>query len=113
MNLRQIIGGIAMRIPFYGKKLCERTMFTEIGAISGHVSMIDKAIAKERGLEPLSAFERWFMQPRIDSEKLGVQNIFRNACIDVMGEDPYAGDCPVDLEYEEDISRMYGQAIAH
>lgn len=111
MDIRPIIEGIASRIPFYGKKLNQRTKFTEVGAISGHVSMMDEAVAKERKLEPLNAFERWFMQPRIDKQKQYNQNIFRQACINVMGEDPNEDGYIDDPEYDAEISRMYASVL--
>lgn len=94
-NFRWDITGIAMYIPGYGKKLFERAAFTEVGAIHGHVSVIDEGHAMRKGLQKLNRFEKWLMEPRIEVQKSINWNRYRQAVIDFTGEDlavdPIAG----------------------
>ncbi|MBI2482012.1 MAG: hypothetical protein HYV76_00325 [Candidatus Vogelbacteria bacterium] len=86
---------IAIRYPFLflfritGRlgPLFERAEYTAIG-LSGHVSMLDKSVAKERKLKPLNRFERWLLKPIIEDEQKLRRECFRQAVIEVMGEDP-------------------------
>lgn len=71
----------------WAKQLPDRAVFTEIGS-TGNVSLPDKSIAKERGLKQLNRFEKWLLQPAIQYEKSRRKDAFRQACIEVLGEDP-------------------------
>lgn len=64
-----------------------RMIICHVG-FSGHISLPDKAIAKEKGLEPLSGLLLWIMQPAIEYEKIRHQNAYRQSIIEVLGEDP-------------------------
>lgn len=66
--------------------LFERANYTAIG-FSGHISMIDTDIAKERRLTPLNHLERWLLRPVIEAEQQRRRACFRQAVIDVTGED--------------------------
>lgn len=70
--------------------LYERANYTAIG-LSGHVSMIDKDVAKKRRLKPLNRFERWLLQPIVEAEQKHRRENFRQAIIEVTGEDPETG----------------------
>ncbi len=70
------------------RSTCERAMFTEVG-LTGHVSLIDDSIATERKLNPLNRVEKWLLKDDIAAAKQQGRDAFRQACIDVMGEDPY------------------------
>lgn len=67
--------------------LFERANYTAIG-FSGHVSMLDESVAKERKLKPLNRFEGWLLKPIIEDEQKRRRECFRQAVIDVTGEDP-------------------------
>lgn len=67
--------------------LFERANYTEIG-FSGHVSMLDEGVAEEHKLKPLNHFERWLLKPIIEAEQERRRECFRQAVIDVTGEDP-------------------------
>ena len=67
--------------------LFERANYTAIG-FSGHVSMLDEGVSKERKLKPLNRFERWLLKPIIEAEQKRRRECFRQAVIDVTGEDP-------------------------
>jgi len=69
------------------RKTWERALLLNIG-FSGHVSNIDKHIALREGLRPLNRFELWLMTPLIIADKAERKNAFRQACIEVLGEDP-------------------------
>jgi len=71
-----ILGIILKFFPKYFKKLSERTYKTEIG-LTGHVSDIDKMVAKEKGLKPLNVFERWLLKEFIAYEKKRLQRNFK------------------------------------
>lgn len=66
--------------------LFERASYTAIG-FSGHVSMLDECVAKERKLKPLNRFEKWLIKPIIEAEQRWRRECFRQAVIDVTGED--------------------------
>ena len=66
--------------------LFERASYTAIG-LSGHVSMLDEVVAEKRQLKPLNRFERWLLQPIIDAEQKRRRENFRQAVIEVTGED--------------------------
>lgn len=66
--------------------MVDRAAFTAIG-FSGHVSMVDDSIAKERGFAPLTKFEYWLLKPYIDSERKARQTCFQDACREILGED--------------------------
>ncbi|TSC82052.1 MAG: hypothetical protein G01um101420_582 [Parcubacteria group bacterium Gr01-1014_20] len=76
-------------IEIVGKlpSLCERANYTAIG-FSGHVSVFDEGVAKDRGLKPLNRFERWLLKPIIEAEQGFRRQEFRQAVIEVTGEDP-------------------------
>ena len=77
-------------VPFeLRSKLMERALYIEIGFISGYVSLFDESLAKEKGLKPLSNFEKWLMKYEIPREKTIRNLAFRSAQIEVIGEDPY------------------------
>ena len=111
LNLRRLVSNAAARIPYYGRRLYERAIFTEIGGVSGHVSLIDEDIATERKLKPLNRFERWFMGPSIEAEKRRRQNIFRTACLEVMGEDPFVDDHDEWETRQRDLDREITQFV--
>lgn len=67
--------------------LFDRASCTAIG-LSGHVSMFDKDIAKTHNLKPLNRFEMWLLGPIIEDEQKRRRGCFRQAIIDVTGEDP-------------------------
>ena len=67
--------------------LFERADYTAIG-VTGHVSMFDEGVAKERRLKPLNRFERWLLKPVIEAEQKRRRECFRQAIIEVTGEDP-------------------------
>ena len=64
-----------------------RANYTEIG-FSGHVSMLDEGVSKERKLKPLNRFERWLLKPIIEAEQKRRRECFRQAVIEVTDEDP-------------------------
>ncbi|HXF44291.1 MAG TPA: hypothetical protein VNK70_02390 [Candidatus Paceibacterota bacterium] len=67
--------------------LFERANYTAIG-FSGHVSMLDEDIAKERKLKPLNRFERWLLKPIIEDEQTRRRECFWQAIIEVTGKGP-------------------------
>lgn len=69
-------------------RLYQRTVFTEIGHFSGNVSALDKDIAEKHNLHPLNRFERWLMKDIIREEKEIRKDAFREACLNILGEDP-------------------------
>lgn len=66
----------------------ERMLICHVGYASGHVSLIDERYAEDHQLKPLKGLTLWMMQPVIELEKAMRQDAFRQACIDVLGEDP-------------------------
>lgn len=87
--------GATVRYPFLflikilGKldKLLERADYTAIG-FAGHVSAIDQALSEEKQLKSLNRFELWLLRPFIEAEQKRRRECFRQAVIDVTGEDP-------------------------
>lgn len=87
---------LLFRIPFlwsmrlFGRmpNLIDRMNFTEVG-FTGHVSMLDKKVAEERNLQPLSRFEKWLLRPIIDFERQRRRDALRQAVLDITGEDIY------------------------
>lgn len=82
--------------------LCDRALICHIG-FSGNVSEIDKGIAKDRNLRPLNRFEMWLLSPTIETEKALRKNAWRDAVIEVTGEDPFEdswGFDPYDFQGE-------------
>ena len=69
------------------KGLLERATYTEIG-LTGHVSLADENMARERKLKPLNRFEKWLLKPVIQTEKNFRQSAWRQSVIEVTGEDP-------------------------
>ena len=67
-------------------ELHRRIMLAEVG-LSGHVSLVDKAMADETGVRPLSRLQRWLARPVIVDLREHHRNAWREACIDVLGED--------------------------
>ena len=67
--------------------LIRRASITEIG-YTGYVSALDEGIIAKEGLKPLTRFERWMLFPYIQHERMCRRAGFRQACIDVLGEDP-------------------------
>jgi hypothetical protein len=67
--------------------LFERANYTAIG-FSGHVSMLDEGVAKERKLKPLNRFEGWLLKPIIEAEQKRRRECWRHAVLHVTGEDP-------------------------
>lgn len=86
--LRMVIIWTTHHTKWY-ERLLLRTNFTEVGALSGHVSDLDKSAAQTHNLAPLNRFEKWFMAPYIKAEKIRRQDIFRQVIIDQLGEDPF------------------------
>ncbi len=78
-----------LKITGWLTPLWERAKYTEIG-FSGHVSMPDENIAEERKLKPLNRLEKWLLKPLIEDEQNLRRDAFRQAMIDVLGEDPEA-----------------------
>lgn len=86
---------MAIRYPFlfffkiagWLAPLAERANYTAIG-FSGHVSVLDEDIAKKRKLKSLNRFERWLLKPVIEAEQKWRRECFRQAVIEVTGEDP-------------------------
>lgn len=72
----------------YGNKLYYRTVHSEVGGLSGHVSDIDREYAKKHNLNDLNRLERWLMHDFIKIEKKRRKEAFRQSCIEVLGEDP-------------------------
>ena len=68
-------------------KLFQRTDWTAIG-FTGYVSLPDHDFAKLHKLKPLNRFERWLMKPIIEAEQTLRRDSFRQACLEVLGEDP-------------------------
>lgn len=66
--------------------IAERMNFLHIG-FSGHVSEVDKAIAKQKNLEPLTGFWLWLMKPMIEVVKEVNQRSWRLAVLRGTGED--------------------------
>ncbi len=64
-----------------------RAEFTAIG-FSGHVSEVDKSIARQNNFKDLNRFEKWILNPTIEAEKEKRKENFRQAVIEVTGEDP-------------------------
>lgn len=64
-----------------------RANYTEIG-LSGYVSAFDKDVIEERNLKPLNRFERWLLRPIVEDEKELRRDVFKQAFIEVTGEDP-------------------------
>jgi len=50
--------------------------------------MLGEGVAKERKLKPLNRFERWLLKPIIEAEQERRRECFRQAVIEVTGEDP-------------------------
>ena len=67
--------------------LFRRTNFTAIG-LTGHVSDLDRDVARAQRLAPLNEFENWLLGPFIEEEKRRRKEGFRLACIETLGEDP-------------------------
>ncbi len=67
--------------------LLDRANRTEIG-FTGHVSAIDQAIIEEKQLKSLNRFERWLLKPIIEAEQKRRRKCFKEAVLEVTGEDP-------------------------
>lgn len=76
-----------LRITGKLDSLLERANFTAIG-FTGYVSLPDERLARERQLKPLNWFERWLLKPCIQAEQVRRRAAFREAVIEVTGEDP-------------------------
>ena len=63
-----------------------RANYTEIG-VFGNVSFLDKEFAKEKNYKTLTSFERWLCKPLIAFEIARRKDAFRQASIEVLGED--------------------------
>lgn len=82
---------IAMSLPSEAKWLetiPARVDFTEVGYLSGHVSLIDKKIAEENGFKPLNDFERWLLEPVINELRVLRRQVFGQTMAEELGEDP-------------------------
>lgn len=66
--------------------LWRRANFNEIG-LTGNVSLPERRIATEENLKPLNSFEKWLLNPFIIFEKKRRWDIFRQVCLDTLGED--------------------------
>ena len=93
-TIRETMVTMAVRYPFLflfritGQlaPLFERANYTAIG-FSGHVSTLDTGVAEERKLKPFNRFERWLLGPIIEAEQKRRRECFRQAVLDVTGED--------------------------
>lgn len=68
-------------------RLSRRAHFTEIG-FSGYVSDSDRNLAAEQKVQPLNRFEKWLLRPYIEAAQKARRRAYRQACIEVTGEDP-------------------------
>jgi hypothetical protein len=78
---------IAWAAPTYFVTLVHRMGTTAVG-LTGHVSDLDRAEAAKQQLRPLTRFELWLLHEIIVAERAYRQDCFRQACINVLGEDP-------------------------
>lgn len=88
IKFKELIQGILYKMDrTYMNHLCERIRWLEIG-FSGHVSIVDKNVANEKGLKPLNKFERWLCKEAIANVKKDCQTHWRQTMINELGEDP-------------------------
>ena len=66
--------------------LFKRMEWCVIG-FSGNVSIPDEEFAKQQGYKPLNKFEYWLVKPIVEIEKKRRQDIFKNAMVEILGED--------------------------
>ena len=78
---------MCLRWTPYHDKLMVRMRYREVGT-SGHVSVFDAHVCEERNLHPLNRFEKWYLRPTILGLKGIHRDMFRSACIEVLGEEP-------------------------
>jgi len=74
-----------MRTKWF-KQLHKRVIVCEVG-VFGHWSEMDGGRAQEQGLRPLNPFEKWLTKPLIEQERTWRRRAFRDACMEVTGED--------------------------
>jgi len=77
---------LLLRITGRLAPLFERANYTAIG-FSGHISLLDDSVAEERKLKPLNRFEQWLLKPIVEAEQERRRKCFRQAIIEVAGED--------------------------
>jgi len=72
----------------YVSNLEKRTNCYEVG-FSGHGrSGLDDILIREHILKPLNKFEKWLMAGYIVEMKKMHASAWKNACLEVLGEDP-------------------------
>lgn len=79
--------GILWTLTRLGSDVFDRANFLEIG-LTGNVSDPDRRVASELGLDLLSSFEKDLLKPYILEEKKRRCLAFREAVIEITGEDP-------------------------
>lgn len=81
---------ILERIGFkqYVTNIAKRTNCYEVG-FSGHgKSKLDDVLIERYNMKPLNRFEKWLMARYIVEMKKAHASAFKEACIEVLGEDP-------------------------
>jgi hypothetical protein len=69
-------------------QLALRVDLFEVGTTGHGPTVIDKSVAEKRGLKPLNRFERWLVASVVPELQKHHHDAFRQACIEVLGEDP-------------------------
>ncbi len=73
--------------PSLASRLFHRANLLHVG-LSGNISLLDKSVARDKGLKELTGFWLWVFSPYISEAKPVHKSAFRQACLEVLGEDP-------------------------